>query len=635
MIGQLRNGVKQFKSLWWIILVALIAPSFFNKGVQDPAKKAVAVINGTVFDVSQFKHQHQILQSERQMFNKRYGLNLDVTVDPMRVIDQGINTIVMDQVADAQGFSVHPEMLASMIKDSMCEVFGIKPAQFNIDFYNYYIKQTGMDVRNFEKEQEHALARSMVGEAVRAAAYQPLFAVEVDKDDKKSFNLLRFAKDAYLKDVKKEEVSNDDLSLFYEKNKNRYQLPDVKQVSYVVVDPSFYNKQVSITDEQVEAYYAHKKDSMYKAKDEFQVRKMLISVPKNAPEQDVAALKLKAQECLLKVKEKPEEFVEIAKTMSDDKTAKKGGLSEWFTLGTHAYELESEVAKLAAAGAFTPVVKTTEGFEFAQLVEKKAGAYKAMDSVKKEIVKALTKRSSSELFRASAEQLLKNTSSIESDMFEFAKEHKTKVEKTGNIDESMTHGESLTSELAQKAFGSYTARAQKKGTFVHNDKNVVFVVTGSENNRFSRFEDIIETVSIHFYAEKAERALTSDVALAKRDYLANKMAFADIAQKYPHAKLHQTSLIESKDSIKGFDSESELTKKIFNLKSQEMCAVVSLADGDVVLASLVEVKPCEKDEIAVLPEIKKQEDELMRGFVASLKRTAKIELSSEQFTAPF
>jgi hypothetical protein len=634
MIGQLRNGVKQFKALWWIILVALIAPSFFNKGMQDPAKKTVAIINGTVFDVSQFKHQHQILQSEREMFNKRYGLNLDINVDPMRVIDQGVNTIVMDQVASAQGFSVHPEMLASMIKDSMCEVFGIKPAQFNIDFYNYYIKQTGMDVREFEKEQERALARSMVGEAIRAAAYQPLFAVEIDKDDKKSFSLLRFDKSAYLKDAKKEETLNDDLSLFYEKNKNKYQLPDVKHVSYVVVDQSFYNKQVTITDEQIDAYYAHKKDSMYKAKDEFQVRKMLLTIPKQASESEIAALKAKAEESLLKVKEKPEEFAELAKTISDDKTAKKGGLTDWFTLGTHSYELESEIAKLVTPGSSTPIVKTAEGFEFAQLVEKKAGAYKSIDSVKKEIVKALTKRSASELFRASAEQLLKNTSSIESDMLEFAKEHKSTVESVRNLDESMSQGESLSSELAQKIFGSYTARAQKKGTFAHKDKNIVFVVTGSENNRFSQFEDIVTTISADFYNEKAEKALTSDVALAKRDYLANKMSFADIAQKYPHAKLQETLFIESKDSIKGFDSASDLVKKIFNLKSQEMCAVVSLSDGDVVLASLIGVKASEKDENTILPEIKKQEDELMRGFVASLKRTAKIELSNEQFLAP-
>ncbi len=638
MIGRLRVFVKEYSSFWWIILIALIAPTFFRLSHEDPNKKAVATINGTALEVAEFKRVHQMMQSERQMFNQRYGLNLDLTVDPMRVIERSVETTLLNDAAKAQGVTIHPEVLSSLIRNSMCEMFGIKPNQFSVDFYNYYIKQTGMDVRDFESEQERALARSMVEESVKAAAYAPIFAQESVDLGKKRFALLKFDKDAYLKDVKKEEIPNDDLTLFYEQNKNAYRLPDVKKLAYVVVDPSAYAKQITISDEQVEAYYKHKKDSAYKAKDDYQIRKILISVPKDASEVDVASFKAKATDCWNKAKESADAFAEVAKTLSDDqRTAKKGGLSDLFQLGTYSYELESEIIKLAGAGSVTPVVKSTEGFEFAQLVAKKDGAYKSLDSVRKEIVKALTKRTAADQFRAEADQLLrevKETSELVNALEDFAKDRKAKVEKTGELDQSMAQGEALINMLAQKAFGSFADKPKKRGHFVHEDKNVVFVVTDSLVDRYSTFVDSLPVLKDQFYAQKATALMNSDVAAARKEYLINKVSLADIAQKYPHTKLQETAFIEKADSVKGFDKDSGLTEKIFKLESPEMCASVSLADGDVVLATLVEQKDSDKKADKEPIDIKQAEDTLYRGFIATLKRTAKIELSSEHFSAP-
>ncbi|MBM3894369.1 hypothetical protein FJ366_02125 [Candidatus Dependentiae bacterium] len=637
MIGRLRVFVKEYSSLWWIVLIALIAPSFFRFNYQDPNKRAVATVNGEPLELSEFKRLSQMMQSERQMFNQRYGLNLDVAVDPIAVVDRGVESIVLNDLVRAQGIVINPEVLSSLIRSSMCQMFGIKPNQFSVDFYNYYIKQTGMDVRDFESEQERALARSMVEELVGAAAYSPRFAREEEFLGKKSFALLSFVKDGYLKDAKSTPASNEELSLFYEENKNNYRLPDIKRVSYVVVDPSVYTKQITISDEQVESYYKHKKDSAYKAKDEYQIRRVLIAVPKDATPAEVERFKAKATDCLNKAKESQDAFADVAKTLSDDtKSSKKGGLSDWFTLGTFSYELEAELIKLKETGKTTSVVKSADGFEFAQLVAKKDGAYKSLDSVRKEIVKALTKRSAADMFRAEADQLLreaKDTADFVNALEDFAKDRKSKVEKTADLDQSMSQGESLENVLTQKAFGSFSEKPKKRGQFIHNEKNIIFVVTESQSGRFSSFEDVLSSIRDSFYEQKAAMLLKNDVATARKQYLIEKLSLADISKKYAHIKFYETSLIEKKDSIKGFDKDSGLNEKIFKLESPEMCATVPVLEGTVVLASLIEQqpsdKPAEKDSV----DLKKTESVLLKGFIATLKRNAKIELSSEHFSA--
>lgn len=633
MKQELRSGMYY---LWWVLLLAMVAPSFFSRIGVDPQKAAVVTVNGEPLTVVQFKRQYSMMQSERMIFNQRYGLNLDTSVDPVSVINRGTEGLLLDAIAQAQGYIVDQEILGLMIKNSLAEALGFDKRAFNMDFYNYYVRQIGMSIREFEQDQEVMVKRALVDEAVRAAAYTPAFAESKADQFKKSFSLLRFPQDFYVKNLKKNaSFSQEELSAFYETNKKSYALPDIKNVSYITVDPHQYEKNVTIGDEQVEAFYARRKDSLYKDKDQFKMRRLLIAVPADVSDADLGVFKQKAEALVQKAVSKQEEFADLVTRASDDeKTCKKGGMTDTFSAGTYAPQLEAELVKLETPGQITPVVRTAQGFEAAQLVSKHIGSYKKLESVRKEIVSTLTKRTALDLLKADIDGVLRNLQDGEVDLVSFAEQQGLKVEETGTIDSGAAQGDSLKAELAKKAFGSFMVKASSRGSFVFHDKHILFAVTRSQTDRFEDFDAIISKVQDDLIKQKAEKALNDDVLSAQKAFFDGEYNIASLHKEFPETAIQETGMIKLKDSVKGFDKDPAVTEKLFKIESAGMLARIDSNDGDVVLATLVaseHIGDNSKNEKTLEKNHEKAESNLMRGLIATLKRTAKIDIINEEF----
>lgn len=636
----MRKEVKSFSFLWWLVLAGLIAPSFFSRMNNDPSKKPVAHINGKVIDVARFKRQYTMMQSERQMFNQRYGLNLDLAVDPSLVIERSAESLLIDGVAQDQHLVVDPAVLSAMIRKSLSNLFGISKESFNVGLYNYYIRQSGMTVREFEEEQESTVRNSFVEDALHASAYVPRAGLVEGKDGKKSFAVLRFDKDGYIKQIKAS-TSVDDATLasFFEARKDHYKLPDIKRVSYVVIDPSSYSKQVSVNDEQIEAFYNRRKDSQFKDKDHYRMRRLLIAVPDGAQSEEVAAFEKKAQEFHAKIMANKDDFAEVAKTVSDDaKTAKKGGMTEDFTLGTSfGPEIEGALVKLANNGDVTPLVRTAEGFECAQLVHRKLGAYRSLDSARKEIISTLTQRAATELLRADIDAVMRDAQGGDVDLASFAKERHAKLEDTGDIDAAAAQGDGLKSEVARKVFGSFQSKPLQRGSFVFGDKHVVFAMTASEVNRYPSLADVKSKVNDDMIKKMAADALAMDVASARKAFFDEHKPLSEVAGLFKSASFHETAMIKKSDTIKGVEKDASVTASLFKLEDSSMLSKVTCKDGDIVLATLVAAEPAGSSDVAqgqdVSQTIQALGENLVTGFIASLKRNARIEVSDDQFTS--
>lgn len=86
--------------------------------------------------------------------------------------------------------------------------------------------------------------------------------------------------------------------------------------------------------------------------------------------------------------------------------------------------------------------------------------------------------------------------------------------------------------------------------------------------------------------------------------------------------------------VKGFDKDPAVTEKLFKIESAGMLARIDSNDGDVVLATLVaseHIGDNSKNEKTLEKNHEKAESNLMRGLIATLKRTAKIDIINEEF----
>ncbi len=639
MIGRMKKNVKNLSYLWWIVLAGLVSPSFFSRLNNDPKKRAVAVVNGKTLDVAHFQRQYRMMQAQRQSFNQQYGLNLDINIDPMNAVERGAEALLLDGVATSQRFVVDPAILGGMIRQSINDAFGANKESFNVAFYEYNIKKAGMTVREFEEEQETSVRTSFVEDALRSATYVPRAAGHHAFAGKKSFAVLRFDKSAYAKQAKSEaHLTDEAIAEYFLLNKASYRLPDVKQVSYVVVDPHSYAKQVTVSDEEIQAFYNRRKETQFKEKDHYKMRRLLVAVPEHATEQEVAALQLKAHDLHVKIMVNKDEFAEIAKNSSDDaKTAKKGGMTEDFVMGTSFNpELEKALANIANNGDVTPLVRTIEGFECAQLVYKKIGSTRSLDAARKEIISALTQRKTTELLRKDIEELMRNAQGGEVDLSSFAEERHAKIEETGVIDASVAQGDSLKSEVARKVFGSFSSKPQQRGSFVFGEKTVAFAVTSSETDRYSNLESIKSKVVDDMVRKIAQTNLDADVALAQKAFFDTKKPLSDLAASAQHASFYETGLIKKTDTLKGVEKDHSVTASLFKLEDASMMAKVTCRDGDIILATQIASEQSSHDDADAEKgdvDVKSVEENVVSGFIASLKRNARIEVNDDVFSS--
>ncbi len=161
----------------------------------------------------------------------------------------------------------------------------------------------------------------------------------------------------------------------------KQQLLELKVVNQAV------RSRVSISDDEVRAYYAQ--TARQATGDELQVhlRQIMILLPPAASEADVEGRRKLA----LQVVEQARgggDFEALARKFGQDAASKSGGDLGWLARGDLPNELREVVSSMEASDVRGPV-KTDRGFHIIQLVEKKEGGVRPFDEVKEQVRRQL------------------------------------------------------------------------------------------------------------------------------------------------------------------------------------------------------------------------------------------------------
>jgi len=148
---------------------------------------------------------------------------------------------------------------------------------------------------------------------------------------------------------------------------------------------------LDVSDEDVKKAY-ETGIRMYTEPEQAHALHILIKVPENAPEEEVAEAKKKIGEALKKVR-KGADFAETAKEYSDDTmSAKKGGDLGFFRRGVMVPAFEKVAFDLKPGQITKKPVRTPFGFHIIKLLEHKDKRIKPIDEVQEQIKSSLKNR---------------------------------------------------------------------------------------------------------------------------------------------------------------------------------------------------------------------------------------------------
>jgi len=176
-------------------------------------------------------------------------------------------------------------------------------------------------------------------------------------------------------------ASDAELTAYFDKNKERYVVPEKRVVRYALLDVNTLRQKTTVSEDDLKAYYNEHVDR-YHVQDRARVSHILFKTI-GKTDAEVEETRKKAEDVLKKIR-KGAKFEDLAKQYSEDTTKEKGGDLGWILLGQTVPEFEKAAFSLPK-GTITDLVKTQYGFHIIRVTDREVARTKPLDEVRAEI----------------------------------------------------------------------------------------------------------------------------------------------------------------------------------------------------------------------------------------------------------
>ncbi len=372
----------------WII-VGLIIITFALFGLSSyltgGGKAVVATVNGTEIPQSRFLREYQNMRERlQQMLGDNYRPEMfDETRMKRQVLESLIRRELINQALQDDGFHVAFPLAARAIHE--IPAFHGPDGKFSAEVYKQVMRVQGMDPDLFVLQVARDIAEQHLQDGIQQSAFvtdralADVLRLEGQQREAGYF-LLPVAR--YQDKVK---LSDEEIAAWYEKNKQRFQIPEAVQLAYIELDLDKLASHIQISDEEIRAHYEQYRDNYLEAPERRHVRHILI--PVTDPVEDAKA---KAEiEALAERIRKGEKFADVAREASQDLlTREKGGDLGEITPGS----MDPAFDKLAFSlkpGELGGPVRTRFGYHLILVDSVTPAKYRPLKAVREQIRKEL------------------------------------------------------------------------------------------------------------------------------------------------------------------------------------------------------------------------------------------------------
>ena len=246
------------------ILFTAIILSFCLWGVGDiirnyNASKAVFTVNNKRVTVEHFlrafSHEKQQVQnmSSKPLSDEEIS-KLDIKG---AVLDKLLNALVLECAYEKLGIIVPKKSLTELI-------YSLPQFQSNGGFdsriYTQLLRRSGMTESGFLNDIKENIARTQLLHPIMAGYKTPTIIKNMLVNDfvaQRNIFVARFRINAV---IGNEKYSDDELKQYYEENKEKYTVPETRDVSVMVIDYSKVAGTLTVDEEEVESVYQETKD---------------------------------------------------------------------------------------------------------------------------------------------------------------------------------------------------------------------------------------------------------------------------------------------------------------------------------------------------------------------------------------
>ena len=371
MLDRMRQHKRWLKWSLGLVVLAFIAiiPGVSMSPVADPTLPSNIIARVGEHEISLLQFQQIYMQ---QLNNYRLQSGGDVSEEILRSL--GIDRQILQQLIDEYAAITEAERLGLVVGDAEVRERIITLPQLQVDgqFIGdsayYQLLQTQRPPINptqFEEEIRQQIMLERLQTAVTSwmtVTDEEIAEEHRRRNEKVKVNIISFRASEFRDEA---EATDDDISLLYEEETANYEVPEKRQLRFLLVDESEIFDSLTVTDDEVRQYY-DTNISQYQTPGQVRANHILLRVDDEDTEEEVVE---RAADLATQARGGAD-FAELAREHSDDEgTVENGGDLGLFGRGRMVPEFEAAAFEMNEGDISDPV-KSAFGYHVIQVTEK-------------------------------------------------------------------------------------------------------------------------------------------------------------------------------------------------------------------------------------------------------------------------
>ncbi len=405
MFDYIRNNTR----LMGILLALFIIPAFVLVGVDgyknmNGGGVTVATVAGKAIKQDEWDAAHRNEVDRIRASQPTLDLKVfDTDVARYATLERLVRDRVLSEAAqNARLLTSDKKLARDLQRNETIASLRLPDGRLDMDRYRQLLAAQGMSPEMFEARMRNDLSvqqvtqgvtnSSLVTPAAASASLQAFF-------ERREVQLQRFDATSYKAKV---QVSDADVTTFYNDNPALFQAQEQVDVAYVVLDLPTVMQGINLSEADVKGYY-EQNVARYSSTEERRASHILINSPASAPAAEREAAKSKATALLAQARQNPAAFAELAKKNSQDPgSAPNGGDLSFFQRGAMVKPFEDAAFSLTKGG-ISDVVESEFGYHIIQLTDLRPSVRRPFEAVKADIEAELKKQQAQRAFAEKAE----------------------------------------------------------------------------------------------------------------------------------------------------------------------------------------------------------------------------------------
>lgn len=408
---------KSIKPMMWIIIVAFGAslPLMYLRSRTGDQQKPLAKVNGVSISYATFARSYSdVYERYQQTSGEQISPQVE-TYLKYQVLTQLITNEILRQEANRARIRISEEELTEAIERIM-RSFASREAFMR--FLNYQ----HISYRDLKEQTRKQLATNELTQRIRDS-------VGVTDQEVKDYWLRENEKIKavyiYLSPKKYEKavvVSQEEITIYYEKHKEDFTIPEKVKADYLLISSGEFTKEIKVTAKELKSYYEGHLAN-FEIPEKRKASHILIKLLPSASKKDEENAKKKIEEIQKKL-EKGADFTTLAKKYSQDTpSAEKGGDLGFFTYTQMIPSFSRAVFSLEKEGEVSGIVKSPFGYHLIKLTGIKQAYTEPFEKVKSRINKLLIEQKSDDLARKEAETMREGIKEKKITFTDYVKKH--------------------------------------------------------------------------------------------------------------------------------------------------------------------------------------------------------------------